>query len=157
MPQRKSPPAHQARLIATNRRARHDYEIEETFEAGIELVGAEVKSLRLGRVDMRDSYGQIEGGQLYLCQLHVSAYQASPYSPSPTRKRKLLVHRVELNRLIGRTSGKGMTLVPLKLYFSNRGWAKVEIAIARGRKAADRREVIKKREAEREMREARRR
>ncbi len=129
--------------------------MEETFEAGIELVGSEVKSLRRGLVAMADSYAHIEGGQMYLSHLHINEYQASPYNPSPTRTRKLLIHRAELNRLIGRTSRKGMTLVPLKLYFSARGWAKVEIAVARGRKSGDRREAIKKRIAEREMRDPR--
>ncbi len=150
-------PADQGKLIASNRRARHDYDIEETFEAGIELAGSEVKSMRQGLVAIRDSYAQIEGDELYLYHLHINEYQTSPFALEPTRRRKLLVHRAELSRLIGLISRKGMTLVPLRIYFSKRGWAKVEVAVARGRKGPDRREDIKKKAAEREMREARRR
>jgi len=140
------------RIVATNRRARFDYEIIETVEAGLELAGSEVKSLRLGKTDIKNAYASIEDGQLWLCQLHIGEYQSSPYSLAPDRRRRLLVRRIELDRLAGRVSRKGMTLVPLRLYFSPRGWAKVELAVAKGKTAGDRRETIKKREAEREAR-----
>ncbi len=142
----------QARQIASNRRALHDFNIEEKIEAGIALTGSEVKSLRLGRADMRESYAQIENGELMLCQLHIGEYQPSPFGHAPTRVRKLLVRRGELDRLIGRTSRKGMTLVPLRMYFSERGWIKVELGVAKGRTGPDRREKLKRREAEREIR-----
>lgn len=142
------------KIVATNRRAWHDYEIEDTFEAGIVLAGSEVKSLRLGRASLDESFARIEGGELVLCELHINEYQNSPFRLSPTRERKLLVHRHELERLIGQVSRKGMTIIPLKLYFSARGWAKVQLGVAKGRLRADRREAIKKREAEREIRRA---
>ncbi len=142
----------QERPIATNRRAWHDYVILDRFEAGIELAGSEVKSLRLGRVDLVEAYGQIDNMQLWLCQLHINEYQASPYRLPPGRKRKLLVHRAELDRLIGTVAKKGTTMVPLRLYFNERGWAKVEMAVARKRTKGDHRETIKKKEADREMR-----
>lgn len=140
------------KVVSTNRRAWHDFEILERFEAGIALAGSEVKSLRLGRVDLKEAYAEIAGGELWLCQLHITPYQASPFSMPPLRRRKLLVRRGELNRLVGRVSHRGMTLVPLRLYFTPRGWAKVELGVAKGRLHADRREAIKKREAQREMR-----
>jgi len=140
------------KVVATNRRAWHDFEILERFEAGIALAGSEVKSLRLGRVDLKEAYAEVAGSELWLCQLHITPYQASPFSMPPLRRRKLLVRKAELNRLVGRVSHRGMTLVPLRLYFTPRGWAKLEIGVAKGRLHADRREVIKKREAVREMR-----
>jgi SsrA-binding protein len=140
------------KVVATNRRAWHDFEILERFEAGIALAGSEVKSLRLGRADLKESYAEMAGGELWLCQLHITPYQASPFSMPALRRRKLLVRKAELNRLVGRVAHKGMTLVPLRLYFTARGWAKVEVGVAKGRRHADRRETIKKREAEREMR-----
>jgi SsrA-binding protein len=140
------------KVVSTNRRARYDYEIIETFEAGLELAGSEVKSLRIGKADIVNAYATIDKGQLWLCQLHIGEYQASPYSLPPDRRRRLLVHRIELDRVAGKVARKGMTLVPLRLYFSPRGWAKVEIAVAKGRTAGDRREAVKKRESEREAR-----
>ncbi|MEK7766648.1 MAG: SsrA-binding protein SmpB [bacterium] len=145
----------QFKVVATNRRARHDFEILETFEAGIELAGSEVKALRLGHADLAESYAAVERGQLWICQLHIKPFQYSPYAPAPVRKRRLLVHRAELDRLAGQLARKGTTLVPLKLYFSDRGWAKVELGMAKGRTHADRRADIKKKVAEREMRSAR--
>jgi SsrA-binding protein len=141
--------------VATNRRAWHDFDIVEKFEAGIALAGSEVKSLRLGRVDLKESYAEVAGGELWLCQLHINPYQASPFSMPPLRRRKLLVRKGELNRLVGRVAHKGMTLIPLRVYFSPRGWAKVEVGVAKGRTHADRREAIKKREVERELRSIR--
>jgi SsrA-binding protein len=145
-------PKSQEKVVATNRRAWHDFEILERFEAGIALAGSEVKSLRLGHADLKESYAEMAGGELWLCQLHINPYQTSPYAVPPLRRRKLLVRKAELNRLVGRVAHKGMTLVPLRLYFSPRGWAKIELGVAKGRSHADRRETIKKREAEREMR-----
>ena len=142
------------KLIASNRRAWHEFDIQDRFEAGIQLAGAEVKSLRLGRVDLVDAYAEMTGGELWLCQLHINPYQSSPFTPPAARRRKLLVTRQELDRLIGKVAHKGMTLVPLRLYFSPRGWAKVEIGVAKGRKLHDRRETIKKREVERDLRQA---
>lgn len=142
----------QERPIATNRRAWHDFEILDRFEAGIELAGSEVKSLRLGRVDLIEAYGAIDNMQLWLMHLHINEYQASPYRLSPDRKRKLLVHRAQLDRLIGTVAKKGTTLVPLRMYFNERGWAKVEMAVAKARTKGDRRDTIKKKEAEREIR-----
>src|SRR5687767_11888734 len=133
------------KIVASNRRAWHEFDIQDRFEAGVQLVGSEVKSLRLGRVDLVDAYAEIQGGELWLCQLHINPYQSSPYAPPAARRRKLLVSRAELDRLVGKVAHKGMTLVPLKLYFSPRGWAKVEIGVAKGRKLHDRRETIKKR------------
>ncbi len=142
------------KLIASNRRAWHEFDIQDRFEAGIQLVGHEVKSLRLGRTDLADAYAEIQNGELWLCQLHINPFQASPYAPPTARRRKLLVARAELDRLVGKVAHKGMTLVPLRLYFSPRGWAKVELGVAKGRKLHDRRETIKKREVERDMRQA---
>lgn len=142
----------QEKLIASNRKAWHDYTIIDRFEAGIELAGSEVKSLRLGRVDLSEAYGAIEGMQLWLLHLHINEYQASPYRLPTERKRKLLIHRAELDRLIGTVAKKGTTIVPLRLYFNERGWAKVEMAVAKARTKGDRRETIKKKEAEREIR-----
>ncbi|MEK7475626.1 MAG: SsrA-binding protein SmpB [Candidatus Coatesbacteria bacterium] len=148
-------PESQEKVVATNRRAWHDFEILERFEAGIALAGSEVKSLRLGHADLKEAYAEMAGGELWLCQLHINPYQTSSYAVPPLRRRKLLVRKAELNRLVGRVAHKGMTLVPLRLYFSPRGWAKIELGVAKGRSHADRRENLKKREAEREMRAVR--
>lgn len=143
------------KIVATNRRAWHEFDIEERFEAGLQLAGSEVKSLRAGRVDLVDAYAEIHQGELWIANLKLTPVGFSPYTPPPSRRRKLLIHRAELDRLVGRTSRKGMTLVPLKVYFTPRGWAKVELGLAKGRTHRDRREQIKKREAEREIRGAR--
>lgn len=148
-------PEREIKVAATNRRAWHDFAIEETFEAGIQLEGSEVKSLRAGRADLTDAYAELHRGELWLAKLTINAWTGSPYNPKPDRRRKLLVHKAELDRLTGRTSRKGMTLVPLQLYFNERGWAKVQLGVARGKKHADRRDDIKKREAQRSMREDR--
>lgn len=142
------------KIITENRKARHDYHIEETYEAGIVLTGTEVKSLRAGRANLRDSYGEIRQGEVYLVNAHISPYeQGNRFNHDPKRPRKLLLHRAEINRLAGRVQQKGLTLVPLRLYFKG-GRAKVEIALARGKKLYDRREDIAARDAEREMRRA---
>lgn len=138
-------------VIATNRKARHDFDFEETFEAGLVLVGTEVKSLREGRVNLRDSFARVEGGEVYLYNVHISPYtHGNRWNHEPTRSRKLLLHKGEIRRLIGKVQQQGLTLVPTRMYFNRRGLAKVEIAVARGKKKWDKRRDIAKREAERE-------
>jgi SsrA-binding protein len=137
--------------IAVNRRARHDYEIEETFEAGLVLTGSEVKALRAGKANLKDSYGRIERDEIWLWNSHISPYgPASQFGHEPTRSRKLLLHRDEIQRLTGKVKERGLTLVPLRLYFKN-GRAKVQIALARGKKHHDKRAAIREREVQREM------
>jgi SsrA-binding protein len=143
------------KVVATNRKAFHDYEIEEKLEAGIVLRGTEVKSLREGRVNLRESYASVDRGEVILHHCHISPYShGNIMNHDPLRPRKLLLHRKEINRLLGQTQQKGLTLVPLRLYFSPRGQAKVEIALARGKKQYDRREAIRDREAGREVERA---
>ncbi|MBI4507436.1 MAG: SsrA-binding protein SmpB [Chloroflexi bacterium] len=145
------------RVVATNRKALHDYEIEETYEAGLELAGSEVKSIRAGRVNLRDSYAKPVDGELWLYNCHIAAYDpASRYGHDPERPRRLLLHRAEIRRLSGKVQERGFTLVPLRLYFK-RSRVKVALALAKGRKVYDRREAIARREAEREMERALRR
>ncbi|HDI52378.1 SsrA-binding protein [candidate division KSB1 bacterium] len=139
------------KIIATNRKARHDYQILNTFEAGIVLQGTEVKSLRQGKANLKDSYAIIKNGELFLLNMHISPYShGTAYNHDPLRTRKLLLHRHEIRRLIGQVQEKGLTLVPLKIYFKN-GIAKVELALVRGKKLYDRRQDIAKRDAEREL------
>ncbi len=139
------------RVLSANRKARYDYHIEETYEAGIALMGSEVKSVRQGRANLRDSYAAFERGELFLHNCHISPYlAASRFNPDPLRSRKLLMRGEEIRRLIGKVEEKGLTLVPLRLYLKGR-LVKVEIALARGKKQYDRREDIKEREAEREV------
>ena len=139
------------RFLSTNRKARYDYHIEETYEAGIALLGSEVKSIRQGRANLRDSYAAFERGELFLHNCHISPYlAASRFNPDPLRPRKLLMRGEQIRRLIGKVEEKGLTLVPLSLYLKGRH-VKVEIALARGKKQYDRREDIKEREAEREV------
>jgi SsrA-binding protein len=141
-------------LIADNRKAGHDYHFLETFEAGVALLGTEVKAMREGRAQLRDSYCRIEGGEAYLLGAHVGQYSHGGYAAhDPVRKRKLLLHRDELNKLLGKTTEKGLTIVPLRLYFKN-GRVKLAIALAKGKRQYDKRETIKRREAERETRAA---
>ncbi|MBI4536736.1 MAG: SsrA-binding protein SmpB [candidate division NC10 bacterium] len=139
------------KFLAGNRKARHDYHIEETFEAGIVLQGNEVKSIRQGRANLRDGYAAFERGELFLRNCHVSPYeQAGRFHADPLRPRKLLMRREQLRRLIGKVEEKGLTLVPLSLYLKG-PYVKVSLGLARGKKAYDRREDIKAREAEREV------
>jgi SsrA-binding protein len=141
-------------LLADNRKARHDYEILETLEAGMALLGTEVKAIREGRVNLRDSYAVVEKGEVWALNIHISPYSHRGYADhEPMRKRKLLLHKAEIRKLIGRTVEKGLTLVPLKMYFKG-GRVKMAIGLARGKKAHDKRETIKKREADRETRAA---
>ena len=140
------------RVVATNRRARHDFEILETVECGVVLTGSEVKSLREGKAQIVDGYARVDGGELWLFATHIPpwGYAVGVGSHDPDRKRKLLVHRREVDELLGRTKAQPLTLVPLKVYFKE-GRVKVELAVARGRKMHDRRQELAKRDAEREM------
>ncbi len=143
------------KVVATNRKAFHDYTIEEKLEAGIVLTGTEVKSLREGRVNLRESYASVDQGEVFLHHCHISPYShGNIMNHDPVRRRKLLLHRKQINKLLGKTQQKGLTLVPLRIYFSPRGQAKVEIALAKGKKQYDRREAIKGREAAREVERA---
>lgn len=139
------------KIICQNKKARHDYFIEETVEAGLVLQGTEVKSLREGRANLIDSYASIEAGEAFLINAHISPYTpANQFNHHPKRKRKLLLKKKEISRLIGKTREKGYNLIPLKIYFKE-GRAKIEISIAKGKKLYDKRSAIKRREAEREM------
>jgi len=143
------------RNITVNRRARHDYLIEETHEAGLVLTGSEVKSLRAGRANLKDSHGRVERGEVWLFNAHISPYgPASQFSHDPTRPRKLLMHRREIERLSGRVNERGLALIPLRLYFKD-GRAKVELALARGKKRFDKRAAIREREIKRDIARAR--
>jgi len=140
------------RTVVTNRKARHDYFIDETYEAGIVLTGTEIKSVRAGRVNLRDSYVQVKDGELWLVDTHIAPYkEAGRSSHEPKRPRKLLMHRHEINRLQGKVQEKGYTIVPLRLYLKDNKWAKVEIALARGKKLYDKRQAIRKRDIQREV------
>lgn len=143
------------KVVATNRKAFHDYFIEERYEAGIMLQGTEVKSLREGRVNLQDSYASVRGSEVFLHQCHISPYShGNIMNHDPTRVRKLLLHKAEIHKLLGKTQQKGLTLVPLRIYFTKRGHAKVELGLAKGKKLYDRRETIKSREAGREVQRA---
>jgi SsrA-binding protein len=142
------------KIIATNRKARHEYEVLDKFEAGIILKGPEVKSMRDGKVGFQDAFARIDRGEAWLYELHISPYeQANRYNVDPLRPRKLLLRREEIRRLIGKVEEKGLTLIPLELYFK-RGYAKVMLGLAKGRKLYDKREKIKKDDQEREARRA---
>ncbi len=139
------------KAVATNRRARHEYSIEQSFEAGIALTGSEVKSLRNGKASLQDAYGVVRGGEIFLVGAHIPPYaQASMLNHEPLRTRKLLLHAGEIRQITGKTAERGYTLVPLRVYFKGNR-AKVELALARGRQTHDKRQAIAKREAEREM------
>lgn len=141
------------KIVCTNRKANYLYEIEETYEAGIQLLGCEVKSLREGRANLSDSFARIHNGEAFLYNFHISPYPHSLEAKNldPTRTRKLLLKKREIKRLAGKIQEKGYTLIPLKVYFNERGLAKVELALARGKKVYDRREDIKRRDLEREL------
>jgi len=139
------------KLICQNKKARFSYFIEETYQTGISLLGSEVKSLREGKVNLGDSYGDIKRGEVFLVDAHISPYaQANRLNHDPLRTRKLLLHKREIRRLIGKVEQRGYTLIPLKLYFVN-GKVKVDLGLARGKKLFDKRETLKKRTMEREM------
>ncbi|MEM7413347.1 MAG: SsrA-binding protein SmpB [Myxococcota bacterium] len=138
-------------VIATNRRARFEYEILETVEAGMQLLGPEVKSLREGRANLGDAYAIIRGGEAFLLSLHISPYeQAGRANPEPQRERRLLLHRREIRRLAGKVAEKGLTLIPLRLYWKE-GRAKVELGLARGKRLYDKRQTVRRRETDREL------
>ena len=140
------------RLIADNRKARHDYQLFGTFEAGIVLLGTEVKAIREGRVNLKDSYGRVENGEVFLYNAHISPYSHRGYAEhEPLRRRKLLLNKLEIRKLIGKTVERGFTLVPVRMYFKN-GRVKVAVSVAKGKKTYDRRETIRRREIERETR-----
>ncbi|HHW30334.1 MAG TPA: SsrA-binding protein SmpB [Clostridiaceae bacterium] len=139
------------KIVAQNKKAQHDYFIEQTLEAGIVLSGTEVKSIRAGKVNLKDCYASIDNGEVYIIGMHISPYEkGNIFNKDPLRDRKLLLHKYEINKLIGYTQQKGMALVPLKVYFK-RGKVKVELAVARGKKLYDKREDIARRDAEREI------
>jgi SsrA-binding protein len=139
------------KVVADNRRARHDYEILQTFEAGIELRGSEVKSLREGRTNLAEAYAAMKGGEIYLLNSNIPEYrEANRFNHEPKRPRKLLLHAREINRLVSGVAREGLTIIPLKIFFNRRGRAKIDIALAKGRKLHDKREAIKERSWERE-------
>ncbi|OFV91938.1 MAG: SsrA-binding protein [Acidobacteria bacterium RIFCSPLOWO2_02_FULL_64_15] len=140
--------------IAENRKAFHDYHLLETFEAGVALLGTEVKAIREGRVNLRDSFARVDNGEVFLYNVNISPYSHRGYvDHEPMRRRKLLLHRDEIRKLVGKTVEKGMTLVPVRMYFKN-GRVKVAVSLARGKKEYDKRETIKRREVDRETRAA---
>ncbi|MDT7784431.1 MAG: SsrA-binding protein [Pseudonocardiales bacterium] len=142
------------KVIASNRKARHDWAILDTYEAGIQLVGTEVKSLRMGRASLVDAFAQVDDGEIWLHALHIPEYVAGTWTNHEVRrKRKLLMHKAEIERLIGKTKESGLSLVPLQMYFKD-GYVKVEIALAKGKKAYDKRQDIAKRDANREIAKA---
>lgn len=139
------------KVIATNRKARHDYLIEDTFEAGLVLTGSEIKAIRAGQVNLRDSYATIRDGEPWLINAHIAPYkQASYQNHEPRRDRKLLLHRREINRLTGKLQEKGLTLVPLQLYLKD-SWAKVQLGLGRGKKSYDKRQTLRERDDRRQM------
>ena len=139
------------KLVASNRRAHHDYTILETIEAGIQLKGTEVKSMRTGKATLSDSFARLEGKELFLYNMHIAPYEfGNIYNPDPLRSRKLLLHRRQINKLAEEVSTKHLALIPLKVYFKN-GMAKVELALAKGKKQYDKREAIRQRESDREL------
>ncbi len=142
------------RVIAENRKARHDYHVLDTWEAGVALLGTEVKAIREGRVNLRDSYARVENGEIWLMNVHISPYSHRGYAEhAEKRQRKLLLHRHEIRKLVGQTAEKGLTLVPLEMYFT-KGRVKVVIALAKGKQAHDKRETLRMREVDRETRAA---
>lgn len=142
------------KIVATNRKAFHDYFIEETHEAGVALTGTEIKSVRAGAVNLRDSYAQVRDGEMWMQNVHISPYEAgNRFNVDPYRPRKLLLHRKEILRLMGRAQEKGLTIVPLRMYLK-KNRAKVEIALVKGKKQYDKRETIGKRDSDREIERA---
>jgi len=140
------------KLVANNKKARHDFFIEEVYEAGIVLTGTEIKSVRQGKVSIKESYAKIEQGEMILYGMNISPYeQGNRFNVDPLRPRKLLLHKQEIRKLIGYTTQKGLTLVPLQMYINEDGRAKIEIAVARGKKLYDKREDIAKRDAKRDI------
>lgn len=140
------------KLVAANKKARHDYFIEATYEAGIVLTGTEIKSVRAGKVSIKESYAKVENGELIIYDMHISPYeQGNRYNVEPLRPRKLLLHKKEINKLYGETKNTSLTIVPLSMYINEDGRAKVEIGLARGKKNYDKRATIAKKDADRKM------
>jgi len=140
------------KIVAVNRKARHDYFILETFEAGISLTGTEVKSLRSGKVSMQDSYADVKNGEVWIYNLHISPYEhGNIYNHDPKRPRKLLLNKDEIAYLVGKVKEKGLTLIPLSIYFNERGWAKVELGLAKGKKLYDKRKDLAEKAERREL------
>ncbi|MGE0813637.1 MAG: SsrA-binding protein SmpB [Vicinamibacterales bacterium] len=141
-------------LIAENRKALYDYHVLETFEAGVQLLGTEVKGIREGRANLRDSFARVERGEVWLYNVHINPYSHRGYvDHDPKRRRKLLLHAIEIRKLVGKTTERGLTLVPLRMYFK-RGRVKVAISLVRGKQVHDKRETIRRREVDRETRAA---
>ncbi|WP_026104962.1 SsrA-binding protein SmpB [Halalkalibacterium ligniniphilum] len=144
----------EGKVIAQNKKARHDYFIEETFEAGMVLQGTEIKSIRAGRMNLKDSFARVKNGEVYLHNAHISEYeQGNRYNHDPVRARKLLLHKKQINQLIGQTQQKGYSIVPLKVYIKN-GFAKILIGLAKGKKNFDKRETLRQKDAKREVERA---
>lgn len=141
------------KVVATNRKARYDYEIVDTYQAGIMLLGPEVKSLRAGELSLQDAYARVQDGELWLHGMYVKPYELAKDPPEATRSRKLLLHRHEIDRLVGTTSTQGTTLIPLSVYFE-RGLAKVDLGVAKGRRKYDKRQAIREKEMKREAERA---
>ncbi len=143
----------QMKIIAKNKKAYYNYEILESYEAGISLVGSEVKSIREGKISLKESYAEIKAGEIFLISCHISPYAAANiFNHDPRRKRKLLLHRREIKRLTGKVVEKGLTLIPTKVLINDRGKVKVEISLAKGKRAYQKRESIRERDRERELR-----
>lgn len=141
------------KVIATNKKAYYSYEILESYEAGISLLGSEVKSIREGRISLKESYAEIKGGEIFLLNCHISPYEAANiFNHDPRRERKLLLHRREIKRLYGKVTEKGLTLIPTKVLINDRGKVKIEVSLAKGKRAYQKREVIRERDRDRELR-----
>lgn len=148
-------PKREKKIVANNKKARHDYFIDDVYEAGIVLTGTEIKSVRAGKVSIKESYAKIQDGEIVLIGMNISPYeQGNRFNAEPLRTRKLLLHKREIRKLLGLTTQKGLTLVPLRMYINENGLAKIEIAVARGKKNYDKREDIAKRDADRKMEQA---
>lgn len=148
----------QKKLIASNKKAKHDYFIEEVYEAGMVLTGTEIKSIRKGKVNIKESYAKLENGELIIYGMNISPYeQGNRFNVDPIRPRKLLLHKQEIRKLIGLTTLKGLTLIPLNIFINQKGLAKMELAVARGKKNYDKRDDMAKKDAERKIQQAVRR
>ena len=142
----------QKKVLANNKKARHDYFIEEVYEAGMALTGTEIKSMRLGKLNLKESFAKIDGNELYIYGMHVSPFeQGNRFNVDPIRPRKLLLHKQEIRKLIGYTTLKGLTIIPLNVFLNEKGFAKMEIAVARGKKNYDKRDDIAKRDSDRKI------
>ncbi|AXF56246.1 SsrA-binding protein SmpB [Salicibibacter kimchii] len=142
---------HEGKIIAQNRKARHDFFIEETFEAGMVLRGTEIKSIRAGRINIKESFARVENGEIILHQAHISPYeQGNRHNHDPVRERKLLLHKREIKKLLGKTQQQGYSIIPIKVYLKQ-GRAKVQIGLAKGKKKYDKRQALKEKDAKRQM------